>query len=70
MALTFQNYCYSQDSKGQSLYGKYITAVGIDEDGVSKRFYFELKGHNDKDISDLILMKPDGIMKFIMLRQV
>ena len=70
MALTFQNYCYSHESKGQPQYGKDIIPVGIDVNGVSKRFYFELKGHNDKDISDLILMKSDGIMKFIMLRQV
>ena len=52
-----------KESKGQPQYGKDIIAVGLDHDGIKKRFYFELKGHADKDIDDTVLMKRDGIME-------
>ncbi|MDI5888465.1 hypothetical protein [Flavobacterium yafengii] len=42
-------------------YGKDIVAVGIDEDGIKKRFYFELKGGADKDITDSNFYGKDGI---------
>jgi hypothetical protein len=42
-------------------YGKDIVAIGIDEDGVKKRFYFELKGGADKDITDGNFYGKDGI---------
>ena len=50
-----------KESKGQPQYGKDIVAIGKDGD-ITKRFYFELKGHSDKDINDTVLNKPDGIM--------
>jgi hypothetical protein len=52
----------ARESKGQPQYGKDIIAIGLDEDGVKKRFYFELKGHSDKDINDTVLNKKDGII--------
>ncbi len=53
----------AKESKGQPQYGKDIIAVGFDEDRIRKRFYFELKGFDDKDINDSVLMKRDGIME-------
>jgi hypothetical protein len=55
----------ARESKGQSQYGKDIVAIGFDENGVKKRFYFELKGHADKDITQGSLFKPDGILESI-----
>lgn len=52
----------ARESKGQPQYGKDIIATGRDDDGVKKRFYFELKGHSDKDINDTVLNKKDGII--------
>ncbi|RYG53409.1 MAG: hypothetical protein EOO01_04410, partial [Chitinophagaceae bacterium] len=52
-----------KESKGQPQYGKDIIAIGKDHDGTRKRFYFELKGHSDRDIDDTVLMKRDGIME-------
>lgn len=51
----------AKEAVGQSQYGKDIIAVGKDEDGIKKRFYFELKGHADKDIDIASISKPDGI---------
>lgn len=48
-------------SKGSSQYGKDVVAVGSLSDGIKKRFYFELKGHSDKDIDDVTFNKKDGI---------
>jgi hypothetical protein len=42
-------------------YGKDIVAIGIDGDGVKKRFYFELKGGTDRDITDANFYGKDGI---------
>lgn len=53
-------------SKGQPQFGKDVVAVGLDQDGVKKRFYFELKGHADKDIDDTVFLKPDGIRESLL----
>jgi len=55
----------ARESKGQSQYGKDIVAIGKDDAGVRKRFYFELKGHADKDITQVSLFKKDGILESI-----
>lgn len=50
------------ESKGVSQYGKDVVAVGVDfEDGVEKRFYFELKGGGDRHITSSTYAKNDGI---------
>ncbi len=54
------------ESKGQSQYGKDIIAVGKDEDGIKKRFYFELKGYKDKDVTDNNYSVPDGVRESII----
>lgn len=46
-------------------YGKDIVAIGIDEDGIKKRFYFELKGGSDKNITDSNFYGKDGIQDSI-----
>jgi hypothetical protein len=53
------------DSKGLSQYGKDVVAVGNDfSDKKKKRFYFELKGGGDKDItSEVFIRKQDGILE-------
>jgi hypothetical protein len=51
-----------KESKGLPQYGKDVIAVGKDfEDGVLKRFYFELKGGSDRHITTQTYIKPDGI---------
>lgn len=47
-------------------YGKDIVAIGIDEDGKKKRFYFELKGGSDKNITDSNFYGKDGIQDSII----
>lgn len=42
-------------------YGKDIVAVGIDEDKIKKRFYFELKGGADRNITEENFYGKDGI---------
>lgn len=42
-------------------YGKDIVAVGIDEDRIKKRFYFELKGGTDRNITEENFYGKDGI---------
>ncbi len=42
-------------------YGKDVVAVGIDEDGKKKRFYFELKGGADRNITEENFYGKDGI---------
>ncbi|MCL2311330.1 MAG: hypothetical protein FWC41_02405, partial [Firmicutes bacterium] len=50
------------ESKGLPQYGKDVIAVGKDfEDGLQKRFYFELKGGNDRHITTQTYNKTDGI---------
>ncbi len=51
------------ENKGLNEYGKDIVAVGADEDGVKKRFYFELKGGDDRDVSKNTFYKDYGIQQ-------
>jgi len=55
-----------RDSKGQPQFGKDVIAIGRDRDGIKKRFYFELKGHADKDIDDSVFYKTDGIRESLL----
>lgn len=56
----------AKESKGQSQYGKDIIAIGKDESGIKYRFYFELKGFTDKDITDKNFSSTDGIRESII----
>lgn len=56
----------AKESKGQSQYGKDIIAVGKDEKGIKHKWYFELKGYSDKDITQSNYSKPDGIRESII----
>lgn len=56
----------AKESKGQSQYGKDIIAIGNDENGIKHRWYFELKGYADKDITQSNYSKPDGIRDSII----
>lgn len=56
----------AHESKGQSQYGKDIVAIGNDEKGIKYRWYFELKGFKDKDITDRNYSIPDGIRESII----
>jgi len=51
---------------GLKEYGKDIVAVGRDIDGEKKRFYFELKGGNDRHITEQNFYKKDGIHESII----
>lgn len=51
---------------GLQEYGKDIVAVGIDDDKIKKRFYFELKGGSDRDITESNFNAPDGIHNSIV----
>jgi len=60
--LGFQIITTPMEYKGHKQYGKDIIAFGIDPyDNIKKRFYFELKGGNDRDISAKTYAKDDGI---------
>ncbi|MBS0032071.1 hypothetical protein ACTJJ0_31935 [Chitinophaga sp. 22321] len=52
----------AKDAKGQNQQGKDIIAFGRDNDGIRKRFYFEVKGHSDKNIDEASISKTDGIL--------
>ncbi|MET0464181.1 MAG: hypothetical protein ABW007_13545 [Chitinophagaceae bacterium] len=41
-------------------------ATHKDGDGIFKRYYFELKGHSDRDIDDTVFYKPDGIRESLL----
>lgn len=56
----------AKESKGQSQYGKDIIAIGKDKNGIKFKWYFELKGYSDKDISITNFSKPDGIKESII----
>lgn len=62
-SLGFEILTKPTENKGLPEYGKDIVAVGKDEDRIKKRFYFELKGGNDRDITSTTLTKKDGIME-------
>lgn len=53
-----------KDSKGQSQYGRDVIATKQIE-GVMTRFYFELKGGADRNITDQVLTKDDGVIASI-----
>jgi hypothetical protein len=55
------------ESKGLSQYGKDVVAVGCDfDDGIKKRFYFEIKGGEDRDITNSTYTKTDGIRESLI----
>jgi len=56
----------AKESKGQSQYGKDIIAIGKDGRGKLYRWYFELKGYADRDISDKNYSATDGIRESII----
>jgi hypothetical protein len=56
----------AKESKGQSQYGKDIIAIGKNENGERYRWYFELKGYDDRDITDKNYSKRDGIRESII----
>lgn len=70
-SLGFEILTTPKENKGIPEYGKDIVAVGNDifveesdeSFGKKKRFYFELKGGEDKDITTTTLNKPDGILE-------
>lgn len=56
-----------KEYKGFPQYGKDIVAVGKDfEDGVFRRFYFEIKGGSDRHITTSTYNKNDGIRESII----
>lgn len=56
----------AKESKGQSQYGKDIIAIGKNEHEEKFRWYFELKGYGDKDITDKNYSSTDGIRESII----
>lgn len=56
----------AKEAKGQSQYGKDIVAIGNDEHGITYKWYFELKGFADKDITQVNYSKSDGIRESII----
>lgn len=56
----------AKESKGQSQYGKDIIAIGIDNKGIKHKWYFELKGYNDRNITHSNYFKRDGIRESII----
>jgi hypothetical protein len=62
-SLGFEILSKPTENKGLPEYGKDIVAVGKDSNGIKKRFYFELKGGNDKDITTTTLNKKDGVIE-------
>lgn len=55
----------AKEAKGQSQYGKDIIAIGKDKNGIKYRWYFELKGYKDRDITDKNFAIPDGVLESI-----
>lgn len=63
-AMSFNILSKPTEFVGLSEYGKDIVAVGVDpEDSVKKRFYFELKGGADRDITQRNFYGDDGIQQ-------
>lgn len=56
----------AKESKGQSQYGKDIIAIGKDINGNKYKWYFELKGYADRDITQSNYSKSDGIRESII----
>ncbi|MCG6191347.1 hypothetical protein [Maribellus maritimus] len=55
----------AKEAKGQSQYGKDIIAIGKDKNGIKHKWYFELKGYKDRDITDKNFTIPDGVLESI-----
>lgn len=62
-SLGFEILTKPTENKGLPEYGKDVVAVGKDKDGTKKRFYFELKGGEDRNITPTKLTKTDGIIE-------
>lgn len=60
-ALNFNILTKPSENIGIKEYGKDIVAIGLDEDGIKKKFYFELKGGADRNITDRNFNGKDGI---------
>jgi len=60
-AMGFQIITSPKHTKGYQQFGKDVVVVGTDADGIKKRFYFEIKGGDDKNITDSVFTKNDGI---------
>ncbi len=60
-AMGFRIFSKPKENYGLKEYGKDIVAVGKDEDGFKKKFYFELKGGEDRHITERGIVKDDGI---------
>lgn len=56
----------ARESKGQSQYGKDIIAIGKDDKSIKHKWYFELKGFADRDITQSNYSKSDGIRESII----
>ena len=56
----------AKEAKGQSQYGKDIIAIGKDDKDVIHKWYFELKGYSDRDITEANYSKSDGIRESII----
>ncbi len=56
----------AKESKGQSQFGKDIITIGEDTNGIKYKWYFELKGYSDKDITQANYFKKDGIRESII----
>jgi len=54
------------ETKGYQQYGKDVVAIGTDEDGIKKRFYFEIKGGADRNITTTNYKGDDGIRESIL----
>ncbi|WP_338790925.1 hypothetical protein [Bernardetia sp. MNP-M8] len=52
-----------KDSKGQPQYGKDVIAIGKNESGVKCKYYFEVKGGGDRNITNSVLTKEDGVIE-------
>lgn len=63
--MDFQIFTTPKISKGLAQYGKDIVAVGTYNDGVKKRFFFEIKGGKDRDFTTHTFNKKDGIVESI-----
>ncbi|WP_420573035.1 hypothetical protein [Kordia sp.] len=60
-SLSFEILSKPTENKGLNEYGKDIVAVGKDEDGIKKCFYFELKGGEDRHVTKTTFYKEYGI---------
>lgn len=55
-----------KQTRGLAQYGKDIVAIGKDSDGIRKRFYFEVKGGEDRDVTTTTYTKKDGIRESLI----